>query len=42
MRDSEELKWKKGTMTQRDKGRESCQEECINSQADIRGKKSEK
>ena len=42
MRDSEEIKWKKGIMTQRDKGRESSQEECINSQAEIRKKKSKK
>ena len=40
MRDSEEMKWKKGT--QRDRGTESCQEECINSQADIRKKKRKK
>ena len=39
MRDSEEIKWKKGTMAQRDRGRGGCQEECINSQAEIRKNK---
>ena len=39
MRDSEEMKWKKGTVARRDKGRESSQVECINSQAEIRKNK---
>ena len=39
MRDSEEMKWKKGTVARRDRGRGSSQEECINSQAEIRKKK---